>query len=252
MHPAALCLVPHPAGPSPSRAICARVLEEAVRQAPAAVNTLVVRLVGTQDAGVGGGSGSGDCGDAASGARIPEWRSRAEEIALYNEIHSLAMQHDRLTLDMVVMPFYAPESAETDGSKSAGTTLPPSLRAVTAYGLTAFANLVPKGTPFTALDTHEAVAPFLDDKDFFTYEDESRDLPTYNLVAMGGTFDNLHAGHKRLLAAASRVCTGTLTVGVTSDLYLAKEEKFGNMIESLDTRLRACENFFRVLIQNCA
>ena len=124
MHPAALCLVPHPAGPSPSRAICARVLEEAVRQAPAAVNTLVVRLVGTQDAGVGGGSGSGDCGDAASGARIPEWRSRAEEIALYNEIHSLAMQHDRLTLDMVVMPFYAPESAETDGSKSAGTTLP--------------------------------------------------------------------------------------------------------------------------------
>ena len=32
--PAVLCLVPHPAGASPSRAICARVLEAAVRGAP--------------------------------------------------------------------------------------------------------------------------------------------------------------------------------------------------------------------------
>ena len=95
---------------------------------------------------------------------------------------------------MVVMPFYAPESQRlTDRRAQAQRCLqPPRCH---RHGLTAFLGLVPKVHPSTWI--RGAVAPFLDDKDFFTYEDESRDA-TYNLVAMGGTFDNLH-GHKRLL-----------------------------------------------------
>ena len=34
-------------------------------------------------------------------------------------------------------------------------------------------------------------------------------------VAVGGTFDRLHAGHRLLLAASALVCTGSLFVGVT-------------------------------------
>jgi len=259
---AVLCLAPHPAGASPSRAVCARVLEAAVRAAPSAADALVVRLVATAGSpGATVAGGGGDYGDS-----IPEWRSRAEEIALYNEIHTLAVQHDRHTLDMVVLPFYPPPNhsagAAAGGGVAAGATTvattaavadyptrtPANLRFVAAFGLAAHAHLVPAGTPFTALDTDATVAPFLSGSDFFTYEDEHRALPTYNLVAMGGTFDNLHAGHKRLLAAASRVCTGTLTVGVTSDVYLArKNKKFGDMIEPVATRLaRVCEFLKRV------
>ena len=80
------------------------------------------------------------------------------------------------------------------------------------------------------------------------YEDDSKPLPTYNLVAMGGTFDNLHPGHKRLLTAASHVCTGTLTIGVTSDAYLAKKKKsFGEMIEPLSTRVANVIQFLQTI-----
>ena len=52
---------------------------------------------------------------------------------------------------------------------------------------------------------------------------------------MGGTFDNLHAGHKRLLTAASNLSNERLTIGVTSDAYLAKKKKaFGDLIEPVE------------------
>lgn len=255
---AVLCLAPHPAGASPSRAVCLRVLEAAVRDAPAAAAAFVVRLV-ARPAGSHGAATAGGAGGDDEGASIPEWRSRAEEIALYNEIHTLAVQHDRHTLDMVVLPFYPPSSRSAGAGAGAAaaetitvvdadhpTPTPANLRFVAAFGLAAHAHLVPTGTPFTALDSDSTVAPFLSGGDFFTYEDEHRALPTYHLVAMGGTFDNLHAGHKRLLAAASRVCTGTLTVGVTSDVYLArKKKKFGDMIEPVATRLARVREFLK-------
>mmetsp|Transcript_9660 Transcript_9660/g.27639 ORF Transcript_9660/g.27639 Transcript_9660/m.27639 type:complete len:359 (+) Transcript_9660:309-1385(+) len=42
-------------------------------------------------------------------------------------------------------------------------------------------------------------------------------------VAVGGTFDNLHAGHRLLLSAAAVVTTETLWLGLTSDALLASK-----------------------------
>ena len=240
-----LCLVPHPAGPGPSREICFRLLEEAIKRTPdtagATGATLIVRLVQLSD-------------DSNALVNIQECRSRAEEIALYNEIHNLAICHERHALDMVVVPFYPASRIQDDAESSSTFVEHSSHRGIRpavglpacdfAFGLKRFEKLVPEGTSFIPLDTHPAVAPYLDDSDFVSYEDQFRELPTHNLVAIGGTFDNLHAGHKRLLSAAARVCVGTLTVGVTSDKYLAqKNKRFGEMIEPIDVRLARVKQF---------
>lgn len=44
-------------------------------------------------------------------------------------------------------------------------------------------------------------------------------------VAVGGTFDRLHLGHKKLLSLAAALCEDTLIVGVTSESMLAKKDR---------------------------
>ncbi|CAM9611911.1 unnamed protein product [Phaeothamnion confervicola] len=51
-------------------------------------------------------------------------------------------------------------------------------------------------------------------------EDAAADVPQFRSVACGGTFDNLHFGHRKLLTMAAAVCDGVLTVGVTGDSML--------------------------------
>lgn len=46
----------------------------------------------------------------------------------------------------------------------------------------------------------------------------------YSAVAVGGTFDRLHAGHRLLLAVAALVCSRTLYIGVTGDLLLVAKQ----------------------------
>ena len=45
--------------------------------------------------------------------------------------------------------------------------------------------------------------------------------PPYTRVAVGGTFDRLHAGHRLLLAASALLARDSLFVGVTGDALLA-------------------------------
>lgn len=50
-------------------------------------------------------------------------------------------------------------------------------------------------------------------------------FPTFTRVALGGTFDRLHNGHRKLLTLGAGVCKneGILTVGITSDELLSKK-----------------------------
>jgi cytidyltransferase-like protein len=67
-------------------------------------------------------------------------------------------------------------------------------------------------------------------------------LPRFNHIALGGTFDRIHNGHRKLLTLAISLCKLTLTVGVTGDSML-KNKKNYDCITSLDVRLDGVRNF---------
>ena len=50
----------------------------------------------------------------------------------------------------------------------------------------------------------------------------------YSDVAVGGTFDSLHAGHRLLLAVAALVASETVWLGIASDALLAKKVDQGS------------------------
>jgi pantetheine-phosphate adenylyltransferase len=62
----------------------------------------------------------------------------------------------------------------------------------------------------------------------------------YNKVAVGGTFDKFHNGHKKLLSAAFEIANN-IEIGVTSDA-------FGGLkgdIDSCEERMRNLKTFFK-------
>mmetsp|Transcript_31685 Transcript_31685/g.53496 ORF Transcript_31685/g.53496 Transcript_31685/m.53496 type:complete len:195 (-) Transcript_31685:122-706(-) len=58
---------------------------------------------------------------------------------------------------------------------------------------------------------------------------------TFEHVALGGTFDRLHAGHELLLSTGARACTHTLHVGI-ADGPLLSRKKHADLIEPFETR----------------
>mmetsp|Transcript_83809 Transcript_83809/g.233775 ORF Transcript_83809/g.233775 Transcript_83809/m.233775 type:complete len:319 (-) Transcript_83809:67-1023(-) len=220
----ALVFVPDPGSAAPARALCHAVLGEAVRRTKV---RLLVQLLG--------------CG------ALPAWRHRNETVALYTEAYNLAFAADCPALDVVIFP---------PAASPAQPWRHPKLRAAlgkveATFGLEAHRAaaeeviaVAPVETcPFVPFDTERAVAPFLV-ADFITYEDETEMLPTFERVVVGGTFDNFHAGHKRLLTAAAVVCSGILTIGIMSDAYLSRQPKqLADMIESIDTRVARVREF---------
>lgn len=71
--------------------------------------------------------------------------------------------------------------------------------------------------------------------------DEDLTDSQFPVVALGGTFDHLHAGHKILLSMAIWITREKLIVGLTDDALLVRK-RYAEVLESLfvrETRLRA-------------
>ncbi|GAA5824015.1 hypothetical protein JCM11251_003380 [Rhodosporidiobolus azoricus] len=66
--------------------------------------------------------------------------------------------------------------------------------------------------------------------------------PIYDVVALGGTFDHLHAGHKILLSMACSIASRKVIVGVSDDTLL-KNKKLAHLLEPLSVRMRNVERF---------
>lgn len=64
----------------------------------------------------------------------------------------------------------------------------------------------------------------------------------YDHVVLGGTFDRLHVGHKKLLTTAATVCRSRLVVGVTVDAMLRKKAN-AELIASFQDRAAAVVAF---------
>ncbi|KAF9137281.1 hypothetical protein BGX30_010400 [Mortierella sp. GBA39] len=67
----------------------------------------------------------------------------------------------------------------------------------------------------------------------------------YGDVALGGTFDHLHAGHKILLSMTAWISSHRVVCGVTDDAML-KTKKFKEFMEPLDKRIDDVERFLRI------
>ncbi|KAG0175487.1 hypothetical protein DFQ28_000091 [Apophysomyces sp. BC1034] len=69
---------------------------------------------------------------------------------------------------------------------------------------------------------------------------------SFNHVAIGGTFDHIHAGHKILLTMAALLATTRLVVGVTDDEML-KNKKYREYIASLDDRIKNVQQYLHTI-----
>src|SRR6185437_14488796 len=63
-------------------------------------------------------------------------------------------------------------------------------------------------------------------------------------VAVGGTFDHLHTGHRLLLSASLVLARTRLTIGVTSEGML-KSKKFLEHLEPFDRRFNVVDKWCR-------
>lgn len=64
------------------------------------------------------------------------------------------------------------------------------------------------------------------------------------MVALGGTFDRLHAGHKLMLSVAALVASKSVLCGVTDDAEMIATKEYRDRIESFDVRSGRVREFF--------
>mmetsp|Transcript_11186 Transcript_11186/g.16917 ORF Transcript_11186/g.16917 Transcript_11186/m.16917 type:complete len:283 (-) Transcript_11186:9-857(-) len=64
----------------------------------------------------------------------------------------------------------------------------------------------------------------------------------FDCVAVGGTFDRLHSGHKVLLTIAALCASKRLIIGITSD-DMVRGKQYSSLIEAMETRERAVLKF---------
>lgn len=71
---------------------------------------------------------------------------------------------------------------------------------------------------------------------------EEQSLPCFKKVALGGTFDRLHNGHRKLLSIGCCVCSHTLVIGVMGD-ELLKNKSNAEMIHKFAERKRLVSEY---------
>lgn len=71
-------------------------------------------------------------------------------------------------------------------------------------------------------------------------------VPVYRKAALGGTFDQLHNGHRKLLTLAAAFCADTLVVGITGDVMLQKK-KNADMIAPYGERKAGVARFLGIV-----
>lgn len=73
----------------------------------------------------------------------------------------------------------------------------------------------------------------------------------HNIVAVGGTFDHLHVGHKILLTVAGYIAREYLIVGITGP-ELLKNKKYAEAMESYAQRKQSVETFLNYVYPSLA
>ncbi len=85
-----------------------------------------------------------------------------------------------------------------------------------------------------------------DDVNYFFLDSVGIEIPFFKKIAIGGTFDRLHNGHKKLLTFAIALCTEELTIGISGDALL-KNKKGADQIRSQESRMEDVRNFILLM-----
>jgi len=83
----------------------------------------------------------------------------------------------------------------------------------------------------------------------YCFENAHSHIPKFNTIALGGTFDRLHNGHKKLLMLSASACSKRLIIGIMSDKLLQKKAN-SNLITNFDTRKLKVEEFLNIFAKN--
>ena len=82
---------------------------------------------------------------------------------------------------------------------------------------------------------------------FIDYSATEISAPLFRTVVVGGTFDQFHIGHKKLLSVCVNICSDRLIVGVTSDKMLhgkhGKTKANMDIVQSTEQRKASVRNF---------
>ncbi|WEJ95996.1 phosphopantetheine adenylyltransferase [Yamadazyma tenuis] len=78
---------------------------------------------------------------------------------------------------------------------------------------------------------------------------EGSSVGKFDIVAVGGTFDHLHDGHKILLSSAVFLAKNKVIVGITDD-ELLKNKKYKQYLELFEKRLEITTKFLKKIASN--
>jgi cytidyltransferase-like protein len=80
----------------------------------------------------------------------------------------------------------------------------------------------------------------------YYFDDVTGELPRFKVAALGGTFDQLHNGHRKLLTLAAASCTESLVIGVTGEAILQNKTNAAD-IARYSTRVAGVESFLSLV-----
>jgi phosphopantetheine adenylyltransferase len=89
---------------------------------------------------------------------------------------------------------------------------------------------------------------FMEQERIFSFDlsNSLNDDITYSHVALGGTFDRLHNGHRKLLTLAAAICARKITIGITGTSMLTKKSG-AHLITSFEERCNGVRNFMLMI-----
>lgn len=121
-----------------------------------------------------------------------------------------------------------------------------SITVIPTFPLSAGSTTTVPGSPASPFDSSLKNCGVRTD-DITSHEEEFGVL--YNSVAVGGTFDRLHSGHKLLLSYAALYARTELRVGITVESMLTKKQ-FKEKLQNFDVRKQQVEEFIRCVRQD--
>lgn len=167
-------------------------------------------------------------GSAGGGAA-----TRRAVLAMYEDVFAVMLELNRLDLDVVVLP----AASEMGLLDSQAALLLPDLQAVFTDGSREHVAAVGQASNdrrmrdigLVRVLTTPVLVPSEDEVLFEGPALESGPMQ-HDRVVLGGTFDRLHVGHRKLLTVAAMSSRREVVVGVTSDAMARKKADSGSLL----------------------